>query len=229
MALPLPTQPPPAAPLRSLRVDDPEWARALLGLDRDVTLALFMTGEYTMTQAAERLEVGLSTLHYRMQRLIDLGLIEVAREEARRGRPQKVYRAVAERFVVPFELSDHESLEALLLRLAETPQQVIFKNVIRSLGDHALDWDVVVRVAEESETVEISLTPRGYDGPMDEAMLRPDMPAVALSWTGVSLPFADAKELQREMFSLLERYKERAVEGEQRYLMQLSLSPLQVH
>jgi hypothetical protein len=204
-------------------------ARTLLSLDRDTTLALFMTGEFTLTQAADALEVGLSTLHYRVQRLLDQGLLEVVREEARRGRPQKVYRAVAERFVVPFELSDDESLEVLLLRLAETPQQVIFKSVIRSLRDHAFDWDVVVRVAEESDSIEIALTPRGYDRPMDEAMRQPDMPAVVLSWTSVSLPFADAKELQREMFSLLERYKERAVEGEQRYLMQLSLSPLQVH
>jgi predicted transcriptional regulator len=230
MTTPAPSPPTSAADAegRTLRVHDAEMARTLLSLDRDITLALFMTGEFTLTQAAEALEVGLSTLHYRVQRLLDQGLVEVVREEARRGRPQKVYRAVAERFLVAFELSDHESLEALLLRLAETPHKMIFTSTMRVLTEHSLDWDVVVRVAEQIDTVEISLLPRGDDRPLDEMLLRSDMPAVGLAWTGLSLAFHDAKELQREMYELLERYKARSVAGEQQYMVQLSLSPLQM-
>lgn len=59
----------------------------------------------------------LPKLHYHVTRLLDVQLLRVSREQARRGRPIRLFRAVAERFLVPQKFLGELPGEALAAEL----------------------------------------------------------------------------------------------------------------
>ncbi|MGL5910943.1 MAG: hypothetical protein ACRCZP_13125 [Phycicoccus sp.] len=103
--------PPGSDPLRAdvarhpdaVTVTDPAAARVLLDRRQVDLLAPFVGRERTAGEAA--LEVGLTLAQMlpRIQRFCRLGLLVVTREQARAGRPMKVYRSAADEFFVPAE------------------------------------------------------------------------------------------------------------------------------
>ncbi|HEX8640723.1 MAG TPA: hypothetical protein VF704_06160 [Allosphingosinicella sp.] len=85
-------------------VTDPAVA-ALLGqtLQRRLLLA-FAASERPIAPVARQLGQPIANVHYHVTRMARLGLLIVAREEKRRGRPVKHYRTVRPRFFLPDEL-----------------------------------------------------------------------------------------------------------------------------
>ena len=55
----------------------------------------------------------LRRLHHHVTRLCAMGLIEVAAEKPRRGRPVKLYRATAESFFIPYDVAPEPFTEGL--------------------------------------------------------------------------------------------------------------------
>lgn len=224
MALP----PPPAeaaAEKRTVTVEDPRVAEILLSLDRHRAMAMFLEGTYSLTEVAEALDMHLPTLHHQVQRLLALGLVEVAAVEPRRGRPIKRYRATADRFLVPFELSNADTIESLMEELTTAPRRRFIRNMVRHLTHHRADWDFIMEYLPEHNAVTVSMNARGETRSHEEILLNPDMPAIGLAWTQMELPFDVAKELQRELFELFGKYQKRQVPGEQRYLLQHGITP----
>jgi DNA-binding transcriptional ArsR family regulator len=92
-----------------------ETARAAAALEhrqsRRIVLDL-AASERSLQELARATGLSLGLLHYHVGRLRALGLVEIAREERRAGRPVKRYRAAAKRFFVPAGLaSDDRALE----------------------------------------------------------------------------------------------------------------------
>jgi hypothetical protein len=93
----------------------------------------------------------LAKLHYHVTRLLVVGLLRVSREQARGGRPIRLFRAVAERFLVPQEFLDELPGEALAaelrnllqrsrmdvsLRYASDPRGNLMATLVREEGEH---------------------------------------------------------------------------------------------
>lgn len=87
-------------PSRAHRVEPGAQAAAL---DHPVRWRLLLAcarRERSLTELARQMGQPLKKLHYHLAPLVDCGLLQVSRVEARRGRPIRYYRAIAEGFLV---------------------------------------------------------------------------------------------------------------------------------
>lgn len=91
-------------------IEDADAARALADPEEQRYLLPFIREELSLSEAARRLEVKPNALLYHIDKLLALGLLEVARVEPRRGRASKLYRASAERFFIPFSLTQADTV-----------------------------------------------------------------------------------------------------------------------
>jgi hypothetical protein len=112
----------------------PHDARAadfLLDASNHGLLEQFWGRENTVAQAALSANMKSNSALYRVQRMLKMGLLEVVRIEARRGRAVAHYRVSADEFYIPFEITRFENraafaraqLEPLFNRLIETEGQ----------------------------------------------------------------------------------------------------------
>lgn len=70
-------------------------------------------------EVAAELDVDLKRLHHHLQKLCRLGLVEVAGERQRPGRPIKLYRATSTAFLVPHAAAPELFTEELARELRE--------------------------------------------------------------------------------------------------------------
>lgn len=210
-------------------VCDPEVARILTDLKELRFLEPFIKRECTLSEAAKELGMKLPALSYRVKRLMDIGLLEVAREEVRRGKRVKLYRSSSPRYRVPFEATSVENVVALLELQMNLLMPFYLRNYARTMMDEADAGYVRIARTEDGKDVDYSLhsskaSPDFVWGEIRDAVLRPDAPALVSMSPRVELDFEDAKALQREMLELYERYS--AKTGAQKYLVHLALVPI---
>jgi DNA-binding transcriptional ArsR family regulator len=209
-------------------VTDPE-AVALLADPKGVEmLAPFMERPRSAGETAAALGLSPAAMHYRLQKLRRLGLVEVARTRPRRGPAVKLYRAIADRFVVPFDATPHATLEALAEAMTRGVEERLIRGMFRAYQDATEPWALILgRDAEGRTTMWISTVDDVDVGRITENALRPDAPAV---WGGtlmLDLPPSDAKELQRELIALHERYLPRSgVRDGRGWMLRLALAPV---
>lgn len=187
-------------------------------------LANFAQKERTLTEVARQFDLKLPALTYRVNKWLDLGLLEVAREEKRRGRAMKYYRAVNRRFFIPFTLTKSETLEAFLLEMMRATHEANLREVAHILHSRGEDWGLMF---ECDDTEEASFSARIVDKDKGDASLRgKDQPAIFETLSKLRLDFETAKELQDELEALGEKYQARQVENQQEYLVKLGMTPL---
>ncbi|MBO9574376.1 MAG: helix-turn-helix transcriptional regulator [Sphingobium sp.] len=85
----------------ALRVSDPAQAASFGNPLRCRLLVACVHEELSLSQLQKRFGVPLSKLHYHIGQLLDVGLIAVSRTQPRAGRPIRLYRAIAGKFLVP--------------------------------------------------------------------------------------------------------------------------------
>ena len=202
---------------RTLTVSDPRAARLLLNPDEVHFFEPFLAQERTVGEAAALLGCPPNSLLGRVRRMLACGLLEVAREVPRAGRAIKVYRSVAEVLFVPLSrspLHDHGVWAASRARLLQTGLRYSQTQPTRLRG-HRIYRDVYGVVNHNS-----AVSPG-----QDHDPLVPSEPAVfTASHDAVYLDFEDAKQMQRDLEGVMQRYK--AIGGGQRYLVWLNLVPL---
>ena len=104
---------------RAFRVRDPRMARAFSDPLRRRVVLLLAGRERSLGELALAVGVELKRLHYHVGALQALGLVVVAGRRARAGRPVKLYRAVADAFLVPAEATSVAPSAALMAELRE--------------------------------------------------------------------------------------------------------------
>ncbi|MBW6454597.1 MAG: hypothetical protein K0A98_01815 [Trueperaceae bacterium] len=215
---------PSAPPLRSTRirvVRDPAAARALVrpsGLRR---LTPFIGPPRTVTEVARETGERPNTILRRVQRLLALGLLEVADTRPRAGRPLRRYRATADVFFVPFEATGAEDLEAALAERDAYWERLLRRHVVRARSEAMGVWGTrIYRDARGRVQVQTAVSPDA-----NASMLDDEMPAALSAWRDqVWLDHADAKALQRELYDLVQRYQR--ARGAQRYVVHVGLAAL---
>jgi DNA-binding transcriptional ArsR family regulator len=94
-------------------VVDEQLVKALTHSARVQILSLMVDGEWSPNQLHKELGIGLSQISYHIKKLRDFGLIELTKEEPRRGAVEHFYRATT-RVIVP------EDMTAALPKAART-------------------------------------------------------------------------------------------------------------
>lgn len=211
----------PGRELSFREVRDPAAADALMSPVSLHQLVPFLGRDCTIAQAAAETGSLPNTVLKRVRRFMELGLLQVVREEPRHGRSRKVYRSTADLFFVPFEATTADSLESMLAARDAYWERLLRQNVVRTRMEALGPWGTrIYRDVRGRLQVHTAVTPEANATTLDA-----DMPAVLSSWRdSVHLDFEDAKALQRELFALLLRYQQKS--GAQRYIMRLGLAPV---
>lgn len=202
-------------------VRDPKRARLLLSAGTRAHLAPFLGEARSVSEVAAATGAKANTVLRRVQRFVAAGLLAVVAEQPRRGRPIRRYRAVADVFFVPFEASAAADLDAALAEREASVARLLRRSVVRARQDAIGTWGTRIYRDDRGQVqVHMAVRPEADVAPLD-----PDGPAVLSAWRdGVTLDYADAKALQRELVALLERYEGKR--GAQRYVLHLGLAPV---
>lgn len=207
-------------------IEDADAARALTDSKQQRYLLPFIREELSLSEAARRLEVRPNTLLYHVNKLLALGLLEVAQVKQRRGRASKLYRASAERFFIPFSLTQADTVESFSIDNSVQFERRFQRDLIAAEIEVGDDWGVAIYVMADG-SLSIDLTSSREHPTEDTAfILNDEHPAVWSSWLELNLSFKEAKTLQKELVDLWSRYKQRSNPDELSYTLRLGLAPV---
>ncbi len=170
---------------RAVRIDDDRRAAAFSSpLRRRLVLSL-VPREQSVKELSDCLGVEMKRLHYHVTALLALGLVTIAREQPRAGRPVKFYRAASRSFLVLDNVASTAPADALASSLREALQQ----QRERSSGGFLYDADANGRLR------------------MRRVEARGRHPAAAIEqWRVMKLSGADSARLAQELSECVARY-----------------------
>ena len=198
-------------------VSDPEMAKVLSEMEHLRYIVPFLAKEKTVGEVAAELDAHLSTTYRRVRRYCEVGVLKQVAERPRKGKPLKVYRAVADAFYIPFKLAGMEESSA---RWLEQWNRDFHQGFQHAFGAQLGDWGRRIYRQDGVFTIDIAKNPSEALDPLE-----PDMPAFFnRSHDSLYLDFTDAKALQSELDALFAKYAKQT--GQQRYIMRLSFVPV---
>jgi DNA-binding MarR family transcriptional regulator len=205
-------------------LDDPDAAEVLLaGAD---CFEAFFGKECTITEVAKNLGLKLNAVAYRVERLVEAGLLEVKRTKKQRGRTVNVYTSVADKLFVPLGMTEAQTLEALLKRDNAEIEKIITKAVLQVKEQllearHSRNWGIRL-YRDDAGTLKGDLAVSPGQG---LELHHKDAPVLLDSFTSsFMLNVEDAKKFQGELEGLEKKYAAKG--GSQRYVFRLALARL---
>ena len=179
----------------------------------------FLARERSASEAAETMRCSLNTMLYRVKTLLRAGLLEVVREEPRKGRAVKIYRSVHDAYFIPFIVTPYATLEERL----EVQAEPIFAELIASYAAalrHTNRYGHHIFIGDGGAVWTSDLIPELT--PTGRAVFYSDMP--------VWLRDEDARTVAQELRAVFERAGRLSVSLEdesegQRYLNMVALLP----
>lgn len=112
------------------KVTDPAAVRYLTDIEHLRYLEPFIGVARTVTDVAAQLEVKANSLLYRVNRMVELGLLEVESYRERKGRAVKHYRSTADTFFVPYTATSAVRPEEWLLQWGSRFQNTLISQVL---------------------------------------------------------------------------------------------------
>ena len=207
-------------------IEDTGAARVLADSKQQRYLLPFIREELSLSEAARRLEVRPNALLYHVNKLLALGLLEVSQVKKRKGRASKLYRASAERFFIPFSLTQADTVESFSVGNSVQFERRFQQDLIAAEIEVGDDWGVAICVMADG-SLSIDLTASREHPTEDTAfILNAEHPAVWSSWLELNLSLKEAKTLQKELVDLWSRYKQRSNPDEPSYTLRLGLAPV---
>ena len=204
-----------------MTIHNPEAAAVLTDPATLDQLEPFIGRASSISEAAQQTGAKSNTLYHWVKRWEKLGLIEVVDETPRNGRAIKRYRAVADTFFVPFDVSPFPTLEDILATLDKQWELRLRKQVVRARQKVTETWGYTVSCNSEG-ALQVASAKEGAE--VD--FLETDAPAVLSCWCdSLYLTDEEAKDLQRQLHKLLEPRKR--TPERKRFILRLGLSPLE--
>ncbi len=211
-----------------LEVTTSEAANALLSEKGADILHTFIPEGLSLSDAAKRLDMKLNTLLYHVNRLIKLGILQISGTKKQNGKTVKLYQTVAEKFAVPFTLTNAATSQELITQIAQVPLDSFMKNIVISRRNQSAEWVILMGYSKVSDGLTINLTPKqktaeDYQNYVAQQSNDPNRPVALFNSTDFNLSFEDAKALETEMKELVTKYREKSNDGLQRYVAILGL------
>ena len=207
-------------------IEDTDAARVLADVEKRRYLLPFIREELSLSEAARRLDVKPTALLYHVNKLLALGLLEVAQVKSRRGRSSKLYRASAERFFIPFSLTQAATVQSLSLGTNLRFEKAFQHDLISAEMDIGDDWGIAIYVMDDGGLSVDLTTSREHPAEDTAFILAADHPAIWSCWLEINLGLEEAKTLQHELIALWERYKQLRNPDKPSYTLRLGLAPV---
>ncbi|QIL03198.1 winged helix-turn-helix transcriptional regulator [Sphingomonas sinipercae] len=173
-------------------VSDPALARLFADEAKRRILLAFAPEPRSVTAVAATLERPVGYVFYHVQRLLERGLLYVAREDRRQGKPVKYYRTTAASFFLPSGAMEQLFTSDLASELRSLLEHNFYKSDLAG-----------VRVSATADGApEIQLVPRKANQP----------PSAGELWAVLRLDTATVRALGQELGELFARYE--ALEGD---------------
>lgn len=196
-------------------VSDPEQARLLTDPRTKRYLAPFVARTRSLSQAAEEAGCALNTMHYRVNRFLDAGLLREVGVKRRAGRPIRLYRSSADAFVIPLEATSFADPEENLWKVLEPG----FRTVARALARRYQQGGMFgQRLYRDERGVVIT----GFHGSLPESGAESGPSAFDYGDIVISLDDAAAARVATELFALFQGAYQQAGERERSYLLQVA-------
>lgn len=190
----------------SLRtVTDPRAATLLSDPDWVPWIEPFLGRTRSITEAAEELGRPLDAVRYRVRRLHEVGVLEVVGQRKRSGRPIRLYRTVADGFVVPFEATPFVDLEERVLAGMTAQARSFARSAAQLLREGGAEARRIYRAPDGTVHQEAAAD----DAMLAAAAERDPLESLSLE---VSLPRSVARQLLRDMIALAQRAEQLDVE-----------------
>ena len=210
-------------PLELFRtVQDPTQARLLTDPRTRPFFEPFLAHDNTVSAAAKEVGCTLHAMLYRVRVFLEAGLLRVAREEPRAGRPVKHYRSTFDAYFIPHSVTPYANLEDALLE--QTKEQAAFL---------ARQWAAVApKYRPRRQTLLPRPLRRGQLGVGEVSSVKldfdnPTYPAAFDFSLELRLSKEEAKALQLELRDLYLRYlPARAQTSGGDYVFQAALVPV---
>lgn len=213
-----------------LHVDDPVAAALIVDDASRRYLEPLLTQALTVSELAQLLSVHHSSVLYRIRQFLAYHLVEVERVEPRAGRAKTYYRAAAAGFFVPFAATQFESQDTIAAGAFRRLQRVLERSIAAAWTEAAGDRRPLgLHLYAGAHGVSFDLAPENvgeHPRAFFASLLDAPSPAVWDSLSRVTLPRARAKELQRELASLLGRYRDAPTGAQGEYLVRLAMAPV---
>lgn len=168
-------------------LSDPTWIRFL---------EPFLGRTSGIAEAARRLGEPLDAVRYRVHRMERAGLLEVVDQRRRAGRPVRLYRSVADGFVVPFEATPFVDLEERMAEVLSHEVRAFSRSAAVAMRGSGLEARRVYRgpdgaVHQEAAADEEALAVAAQSDPLEALSLLARLPrSVARELLGELVRFA---------------------------------------
>ncbi|MEM6428756.1 MAG: hypothetical protein AAF708_05895 [Deinococcota bacterium] len=207
------------------RVDNLEAAKILTDTRQLKLLEPFFQTEVVLAEVAERLNLKLNTLLYKVNKWLELDIVQVVREEARNGRASKVYHSTATAFFVPFDATTSTDLNSFVYNLTKRDEARFYENVTRALQAKGSDYGVLINLNEHDHLMLQSTTESNLGSDIKQ-LIQSDAAALFGRSGVLRLEFATAKALQADMQALFEKYSAQNTPNAQAYAYRLGITPV---
>ena len=206
---------------RTKTITSEEAATVLIDLKHAKRLAPFFKTARNIQSVAEETSLKANTLLRQVYHYVDLGILEVAKEEKRNGRAIKYYQTTADVFFVPYEVTSSETLEVALAQRDRYYLDILRKNVVKARLDDIGVYGTRIYVDERDNLqMHTAVTPEDNTLQLDDGYT-----AALSAWRDtLFLDYEDAKKLQNEMYALIRQYQHK--QGAQQYILRLGLAPI---
>lgn len=196
-------------------------------------LAAFLSGEKTVARAAREVGLDLRVVHRDVLALLGAGLLTLTRQEPRKGRAVKYYRASSEAFFVPFSATEAADLAELHGRgNAETHAlftRAVEREFARALHAEGREWGLRLYATPGKPGYHFQEGDRNAPR-IDELQQWHGPAALILSGTPLLyLTAGEARELQEDLIALMRKYhargERRVIQGRP-FLLRVGFAPL---
>ena len=201
-------------------VENTDLAEFLLNHATQKLLHPFIGKAESVSQAAKSLDMSISALLYRVQKLQEWDVLHVVREEQRAGRPIKFYAATSDSFFVPFGATRAETLERYLTETKDYFAALMTRNVAEVMRRAEKEWGI--RVYKDSEE-NIRTQMATYPDKVVE-IEQSETAVLDFYYPGLRLSREDAKAFRQELSELVQKYASKS--GRQPYLLHIGLTPV---
>ena len=192
----------PSAHSPFLKLEHPAACTFLVEPSNLLVLDPFFENELSVSKLASKLSITQNAAFKWVRKLEELGLIECTNQIKRKGKAIKCYRSTAPAFFVPFSSIPAEQF---IRTLNERNWQMLLGAMGKIFSETQLVEQGYGAITSRSPNGRIGLLPAQADGKLWNVLL-PEFPAFLGNWLLLRLDFKDAKTLQLELTTLLEKY-----------------------
>jgi DNA-binding transcriptional ArsR family regulator len=198
-------------------VSDVAMAVLLVNPKAAAALAPFLEQERTLSAAATQAGLKLPTMSYWVRKLRSAGLLYVTHRQQRAGSAIAYYRSMASAFYVPYTLLPSHIVEKFRQQTHSNLERLLNDALDEAYGPWSAAWGLRVGLHPTGHASIQQV--RGEGEPMSPSAF----PAFN-TWDALRLSAEEAKELQQDLFAVIERYRRPG--GKETHLIRIAVAPL---